>query len=115
MPSNNPNVAGKHYRQAMSALYGKLERMAAEQQQYLDTVEQHHIDYYTVVLRELQESTSPDDEELFDKIDRVYARQMASVQAARERLIEASAHIKNALLPDGHTAHLKNVTPETFS
>lgn len=114
MATNNPNVAGKRHRELMAGHYNRLQRMATDTQLWLDQVEQAHHDYYGTLLRTLQESSSPEDEELFDKLDREYSRQMCSVQAARERITEATAHIKNALLAGGQAAHLTNVTPETF-
>lgn len=114
MATTNPNVAGKVHRQQMQAHHNRLISVATDLNAWMDQLEQHLHDYYVTLLNTLQESTNPDDAELFDKLDREYSRQVASVQAARERMTEASAHIKNAVVSGGHAAHLQNVTPETF-
>lgn len=114
MPSTNPNVAGKLHRQRMAQHSNKIERNAAGFYTWLDTIEQEHHEFYTAVLNGLQESTHPEDEKLFDELDKEYARQCASLQAARERITEACAHIKNAVLARGHAGHLSNVSPEDF-
>lgn len=114
MPSNNPNVAGKHHRQLMGQHANRIERSSADLYAWIDTIEQQHHDFYTSVLTALQESTRPEDEELFNELDREYSRQCASLQAARERITEAAAHLKNAVLARGHAGHLSNVSPEDF-
>lgn len=115
MPSNNPNVAGKHHRAKMGMHVNRVERMSTDLYSWLDRIEQEHHDYYSVLLRELAESTRPEDSDLYDQLDREYARQCASLQAARERITEAAAHIRNATRTvGGHASHLLNVTPEEF-
>lgn len=114
MTSSNPNVAGKQHRQQMGQHVNWVERAAADLYGRLDTIEQQHHAFYTSVLSALQESSRPEDEELFDQLDREYSRQCSSLQAARERITEACAHIKNAVLARGHAGHLTNVLPEDF-
>lgn len=108
------DVTGKHHRQLMAQHSNRLDRSAVDLYGWLDTIEQQHHAYYTSVLSALQESTDPEDEKLFDLLDREYSRQCASLQAARERITEACAHIKNAVLARGHAGHLSNVSPEDF-
>jgi hypothetical protein len=98
----------------MSQHCNRIERASLDLHSWYDTIEQQLHDYYQLLLKELCESTDPADEVLYDKLDREYARQCASLQAARERTTEAAAHLKNAVLSLGHTGHLANITPETF-
>lgn len=114
MPSANPNVAGKQHRQQMGQHANRIERVAADLYTWLDTIEQQHHDFYSTLLTTLAESTQPEDAKMYDDIDREYSRQCASLQAARERITEASAHIKNAILQRGHTGHLQNTSPDDF-
>lgn len=112
--STNPNVMGKRHRQQMGQHVGRIERATADLYAWIDTVEQQHHDYYSTILGALQESTQPEDEQLFNELDREYSRQCASLQAARERITEAAAHLKNGVLQRGHTGHLQNIAPEDF-
>lgn len=115
MPSANPNVAGKQHRQQMGQHTNRIERASVDIYSWIDTIEQQHHDYYQVLLKELAESSSPEDEALYDQLDREYSRQCASLQAARERITEASAHLRNAVsTARGHASHLVNINPEDF-
>ena len=112
--STNPNVVGKRHRQQMGQHANRIERASTDLYVWIDTIEQEHHDFYSTILGALQESTDPEDEALFNQLDREYSRQCASLQAARERITEAAAHLKNAVLARGHAGHLSNVSPDDF-
>lgn len=114
MPSTNPNVVGKRHRQQMGQHANRIERASTDLYSWIDTIEQEHHDFYSTILGALQESADPEDEALFNQLDREYSRQCASLQAARERITEAAAHLKNAVLARGHAGHLSNVSPDDF-
>lgn len=111
----NPNVAGKKHRAHMQANYNRLELIAVEMEGFIDSIEVQHQDFYRVLLEELEHSDAPEDFEAYQRIDRQYTRRMASLQAARERIIEATTHLKAAVAnPGDPIAHLKNVTQDSF-
>lgn len=114
MANSNPSVAGKKHRQLMSAHYDRLLRLDGDMRAWLAQIETAHQDYYNAVLTPLLESGTPEDQELWEELDIEYSQQMSSLQAARERITEALAHVRKAIVPGAQTAPFKNVTPETF-
>lgn len=115
MASNNPNVAGKKHTEAMRAHYAKLQAFTNDSLAWLNQIEQAHRDFYPVLLSELEASSRPEDFATYEHLDIQYVKMLSSLQAASERLVEASAHVKRALVhPGDNLAHLKNVTPESF-
>ncbi|QJI52295.1 hypothetical protein [Cronobacter phage JC01] len=112
--SNNPNVAGKQHRRTMAAHYDRLTRMDTDMELWLTQIEEELHAFYPVLLNELAESTNPEDEALFNDLDKQYSRQCASLQAARERMTEALTHVRKAVVPGAQEKTFINVTPETF-
>lgn len=111
----NANVAGKKHRELMRANYNKLEAATDDMLGWVQSIEQQHHDFYSSVLEELEQSSNPEDFKLYQHLDRIYTQQLSSLQAAKERVIEASAHLKCAIVhPGDRIAHLKNVTGESF-
>lgn len=115
MASNNPNVAGKRHTALMQAHYARLQSFSNDAMAWIDQIEAAHRDFYPVLLRELEESSRPEDFATYEHLDIQYVKMLSSLQAARERIVEAGCHVKRALVhPGDNLAHLKNVTPETF-
>lgn len=113
--TTNPNVAGKRHRELMQAHYGRLQSFSLDAESWLEVMRQNHVDFYQTVLDNLAESSRPEDQEMYNHLDLQYTRMLSSLQAASERIIEAGAHIKRALVhPGDPLAHLKNVTQDTF-
>lgn len=111
----NPNVAGKKHREQMRANYTRLEQATSDLLKFVESIEAQHQTFYTVLLEELEQSDRPEDFEAYKAIDLQYTQQMAALQAARERVIEGTAHLKRAIVhPGDRIAHLKNVTGESF-
>jgi hypothetical protein len=106
---------GKKHRELMRANFDKLEHATGDLLGWIVMMENQHQDFYRTVLEELEQSDKPEDFQLYQHLDRQYTQQMASLQAARERIIEGTAHLKCAIVHPGDAlAHLKNVTAESF-
>lgn len=112
--SNNPNVAGKQHRKVMAAHYDRLTQIDVDMERWISQMEDELHAFYPVLLTELAESTNPEDEALFNALDKQYSRQCASLQAARERMTEALTHVRKAVVPGAQEKTFINVTPETF-
>lgn len=112
--SNSRELARKHHQQLMAAHYDRMRQSAADLALWFNQIEAAHHEHYSFMARDLQESTDPEDEALFDKIDKEYADRLSSLQAARERFAETLAHAKCALVSGKSDDILRNITPETF-
>lgn len=111
----NPNVMGKKHRELMRANYNKLDHVTGDMLTWIESMEEQHQTFYRSVLEQLEQSDTPEDFQLYQHMDRIYTQQLASLQAARERFIESTAHLKCAIVhPGDKLAHLKNVTAESF-
>lgn len=97
--ATNPTVLRKNHDQLSSAHNTRLERVDSDMTAWMDDVEAMVINYYTPLLDALAQSSEQQDEELYTQLDRQYASRMASLQAARERVTEACAHLKLAIKP----------------
>lgn len=101
--ATNPTVARKRHDQLAVAHLSKTQRMDADFELWSYDIEQMLMDYYVPLLDTLQQSTDPQDEELFIQLDKQYTTRMAHVQAARERMTECCAHLSKVLKLTGVT------------
>lgn len=99
----------------MRANYVRLEMVSADLLRWIADMESQHEDYYLEVLSSMEQSPDDADWKEYAKTDRAYQQKMSSLQAARERIIECSAHLKNAIVKtNGDNAFIENVTEGSF-
>lgn len=90
-------LLGRHHDKLAAAHRQKLGRTEMDFGAWLDDIEKMIVDYYHPLLEALQQSAQPEDESLYNQLDRQYAARMAFLQAARERMVEAGAHLNRAI------------------
>lgn len=109
----DPESAGRIHRDQMIAHYSRLHAFSGDGMRWIAQIEQAHHEFYRTLLDALERSSNPEDYEVWQTLDSQYVKQLSALQAASERLVEASTHIKRALVhPDDPISHLKNVTWE---
>lgn len=99
MSTTNPTVAIKRHNQLQGAHRNKAANMGNDFDLWADDIEQMITQYYMPLLETLQQSTNPEDEELYIGMDKQYTARMAALQAARERMTECCAHLALAITP----------------
>lgn len=110
MAENDPEAAGRLHRQRMLAHFNKLQAMTTDGLRWIEQIEESHHEYYRILMGALESSNRPEDYATWQTLDAQYVKRLASLQAASERLIEAGAHLKRALVAPGDPlAHIRNV------
>jgi len=95
----------------MMAHYTRLQSFSQDGLRWIEQIEQAHHEYYRTLLSALEQSSRPEDFQTWQTLDAQFIKQLSSLQAASERLVEAGAHLKRALVSPGDPiAHIKNVT-----
>lgn len=112
-PNTDPEAAGRIHRERMMAHYSRLQSFSQDGLRWIEQIEQAHHDYYRTLLGALEQSSRPEDFQTWQTLDAQFIKQLSALQAASERLVEAGAHLKRALVSPGDPlAHLKNVSWE---
>lgn len=110
-PNTDPEAAGRIHRDRMMAHYTRLQSFSQDGLRWIEQIEQAHHEYYRTLLSALEQSSRPEDFQTWQTLDAQFIKQLSSLQAASERLVEAGAHLKRALVSPGDPiAHIKNVT-----
>lgn len=114
MDRDQINFARKERATRLREHYSKLSAVTRDFQIWMTQIEDLQNTYYRYVTEPLLASPETADEAEFDAIDIEHARQAAAIQAARERMSEALAHIENAILPGGRAGRLLDITEDDF-
>lgn len=92
----------------------RLTGFSGDYAQWLRQIRTLNQDYYQALLADIGEREGEEAENLYILVDQQYSEVMSCIQAAEERMREATAHLKTALLAGRPGAVMMNVTPETF-